>query len=98
MTIKAPVSPAYGTGITVSPGAASASTTIRKGNKQLILTNLGANPCYVHAGTNGVTADASDYPVPAGAQVVITRAEGDDTLAHISPLGTTLHVMGGEGF
>lgn len=98
MTIKAPIQPAYTTGQTLSPGAASAVATITRGNKQQILTNLGANVCYVRIGVGAIVATAADYPVPAGAQVVVTRSEADTALAHISPLGTTLHVMNGEGF
>lgn len=99
MTIKAPISPAYGKGIAVAPGAATANATIEKGNKQHILTNTGANPCYVRIGKGAaLTASAADYLVPAGAQVVVTRSMDDDTIAFIAPLGTTLHAIPGEGF
>lgn len=99
MTIKAPVQPGYGTGQIVNPAAGAATANLTAGSKQLILTNQGANPAYVRVGQTGLaTATTADYPVPAGAQVVITKAMGDDKLSHISPLGTTLHVMNGEGF
>jgi len=99
MTIKAPVQPGYGTGQTVSPGAAAAAATLTPGSKQLILTNLGANVCYVRVGQVGqAAASTADYPVPAGAQVVVSKGHGDNQLSHISPTGTTLHVMNGEGF
>jgi hypothetical protein len=98
MTTKAPVQPCYKTGQTVSPGAGAATANLTTGSKQLILTNLGANPAYVQVGSGTFAATIADYPVPAGAQVVITKAMGDDKLSHISPLGTTLHVMNGEGF
>jgi hypothetical protein len=98
MTIKAPVQPAYNTGQTLSPAAGAATATLTTGSKQLILTNLGTNPCYVRVGTGTITATTNDYPVPAGAQVVITKAMLDDKLSHISAAGTTLHVMNGEGF
>jgi hypothetical protein len=99
MTIKAPVQPGYGTGQTLAPGAASATITMTGGSKQLILTNLGANPAYVRVGGADIKpATVADYPVPAGAQVVITKAADDNKLSHISPLGTDLHVMNGEGF
>lgn len=98
MTIKAPVQPGYGTGQTVTPGAAAATVTLTIGSKQLILTNLGTNPCYVRVGQSVANASISDYPVPAGAQVVISKAQGDNQLSHISAVGTTLHVMNGEGF
>lgn len=97
--IEAPVSPAYGTGNAISPGAAPGTAAIIKGNRQQILTNLGANVCYVRIGKNGMpAASTSDYPVPAGAQLVVTRSIDDDTIGFISPLGTTLHTIGGEGY
>lgn len=99
MTIKAPVQPGYGTGQTLTPGAAAATATLTIGSKQLILTNLGTNPCYVRIGqTTVANASTSDYPVPAGAQVVISKSMADDKLSHISAAGTTLHVINGEGF
>lgn len=98
MTIKAPVQPGYGTGQTLTPGAAAATATLTIGSKQLILTNLGANVCYVRVGQSVANASTSDYPIPAGAQVVISKAQADNQLSHISATGTTLHVINGEGF
>lgn len=99
MTARQPVQPAYGSGQTLTPAAAAATVTIAKGNKQLILTNLGANVCHVRVGNTSIAnATTADYPVPAGAQVVISKSDEDDKLSHISASGTTLHVMNGEGF
>ena len=98
MTIKAPIQPGYTTGQIVNPASSAAPLTLIAGSKQLIITNLGANLCYVRVGSGTITATNNDYPVPAGAQVVISKAQDDDKLSHISPLGTTLHVMNGEGF
>ena len=99
MTIKAPIQPGYGTGQTLTPGAGAATATLTPGSKQLVLTNLGANPAYVRVGGADIgSATVADYPVPAGAQVVISKADQDNKLSHISPLGSTLHVMNGEGF
>lgn len=98
MTIKAPVQPGYGSGQVLTPGAAAATATLRTGSKQLILTNLGTNVCYVRVGQSVANASTADYPVPAGAQVVISKAMDDNQLSHISATGTTLHVMTGEGF
>lgn len=99
MTVKSPVQPGYGTGQIVAPAAAAATANLNPGSKQLILTNLGANLAYVRVGQAGQKdASTADYPVPAGAQVVVTRGESDDKMSHISPLGTSLHVMNGEGF
>jgi hypothetical protein len=98
MTIKAPVQPCYGTGQILSPAVTSATATLTPGSKQLIMTNLGANICHVRVGQSVAAASTADYPVPAGAQVVISKAEGDNQMSHISATGTTLHVMNGEGF
>lgn len=99
MSVKARIQPAYGSGQTLAPAAASATVAIPRGNKQAILTNLGANVCYVRIGAVGLgAATAADYPVLPGKQVVLTRSDEDTQLSHISPVGTTLHVMNGEGF
>lgn len=98
MTIRAPVQPVYGSGAVVTPAAASASVTINAQSKQMILTNLGANVCYVRIGNGTVVASTADYPVPSGAQLVVSKGDGDNVLAHISAAGTTLHYMPGEGF
>jgi hypothetical protein len=99
MTIAAPIQPGYGTGQAISSTSSAATVTIAAASKQVVLTNMGANLAYVRIGSTGLpNASAADYPVPAGAQLVVTRAETDDKLSHISPLGTTLHVMNAEGF
>lgn len=99
MTTRAPIQPAYGSGQVLTPAAASATVSIAKGNKQQVLTNLGANVCYVRIGAVGLgAATTADFPIPAGAQVVVTRSDDDTQLSHISASGTTLHIMGGEGF
>lgn len=99
MTTRAPVQPAYGSGQTAASAAGSATVAIPRGNKQEVLTNLGANVCYVRIGASGLgPATAADYPIPPGAQVVVTRSDDDTQMSHISPTGTTLHYMGGEGF
>lgn len=96
--VKAPFQPTYGKGQVVTPAAGSANITIGKGNKNLALTNLGAAVCYVRVGTGAQTATTADYPIPPGGQVVIRKAEDDDSLAHISATGTTLSVIPGEGW
>lgn len=98
MTTRAPVQPAYGTGQVLAPAAASATAALTKGSKQLILTNLGAAVCYVRVGVGAPAATTADFPVLAGTRVVVTKAEADDSISHISATGTTLHVMNGEGF
>lgn len=96
--IETPIEPAMGTGAEVSPAAASASATIATGYRQLILSNLGANVCYVRTGLTTATATSADYCVPPGLQTVITIPPVHDKIAYISATGTTLHYQLGEGW
>lgn len=98
MSIRAPFQATYGSGQVVTPAAASADIVIGIGNKNLCLTNLGAAVCYVRVGVGIQVATTADYPVPPNAQVVISKAQDDDHLAHISATGTTLQVIAGEGW
>jgi hypothetical protein len=96
--ITAPFFPQYGTGALVTPGAASASSTVQKGTKNVILTNGGLNVCYVKLGQSGISASTADFPVLAGTQVALSKDQDFDTIAYISAAGTTLHIMNGEGW
>lgn len=99
MAVLYTFNPSYGSGITVAPGAASASSAMGRGRKSLCLTNLGSVVCYVRVGPSPQTATAADYPIPVGGQVTITKAQDSDTIAYIAPGGTgSLHIMSGEGF
>ena len=98
MTIKAPFQPAYTTGQVVSPAAAAASVTLLKNSKSVCLTNTGSNTAYVRISPTAANATTADYPVIAGSQVVIGKADDDISLSHISASGTTLHIICGEGF
>lgn len=88
--------PHYGSGQVVTPAAASANITIAEG-RNVVLTNLGANICYIRVGESSQTATTADFPVPPGAQVSITKDARHLNLAHISAAGTTLHVIVGLG-
>jgi hypothetical protein len=98
--IRAPFQPRYGAGQVVAPAAASANITIdaNKYNKNVCLTNLGAAVCYVRVGKGAQVATVADYPVPPNAQVVISKDQDDDSLAHISATGTSLQVLPGDGW
>lgn len=98
MSALQPFSPAYTSGQVVTPAAAAASITINKEAKQVCLTNTGAAICYVRVSDVAVSATTADFPVPAGQQAIITKAEGQGILSHISATGTTLHVITGEGW
>lgn len=97
MAVGTAFSPAFGSGQVVTPAAAAASVTIEKAAQSVCLTNLGANVCYVRTAATSATATTADYPVPAGAQCVITKPDGHAVLSYISAAGTTLHIMTGEG-
>lgn len=96
MSALLPFNPSYGQGQVVAPGAASASVSLRKGDKQVMLTNQGVNLCYVRIAAGN--ASTADYCVMAGQQVTLTKADDDVTLSHISALGTTLHIITGNGW
>lgn len=99
MAIRAPIQPSYGTGSIVSATAVSASRALNSQAKQVILTNQSANPIYVRVGNGAQTATTADYAVPPNSQVVISKGDGDDTIAHIAPAGSSaMHIMTGEGF
>lgn len=97
MAITTAFSPAYGSGQTVSPAAAAASITLANTGNSICLTNTGTNICYVKVSAAATSATTADYPVQAGAQVILTRDPQQTVLSHISASGTTLHVMLGEG-
>lgn len=103
MTIRQPIAPSYGSGvISVLAAAGTASVNLPQ-TRQIIITNQGANPVYVRLGSTMFSATVpaattADYPVPPNAQVVITGGYDDTRVNLLSPAGTTVHVMGGEGW
>jgi hypothetical protein len=100
MAVQAAFNPAYGSGVTVAPGVASASSTIGLGNKALVITNLSASVVsYVRVGNNPLTATIADYTVPPNTQIALSKDGQHDTIAYIAPAGGgSLHIMSGEGY
>lgn len=99
MTEVTTFAPSYTKGITVAPGTVSASSTIGAGSKSLCLTNLSTTVCYVRVSSVAATATAADYPVPAGAQVSISKPQDDGIVSYVTAAGTaSLHIIPGEGF
>ena len=92
-----PFSPSRGANQVVSPANASASVSIDKAARSVRLVNSGANICYVRIGTGAQTATTADMPVRSAESVIVTKADGEDTLAYISAAGTTLNIQDGEG-
>lgn len=97
MTVRAPFQGQRGANKVLTPAAGSASTAISVGTKSVRLVNVGANICHVRIGQGAQTATTADTPIRAGSEIVLTKADDDDTLAHISAAGTTLHAQTGEG-
>jgi hypothetical protein len=97
MTIKAAFQPRRGANLTATPGAASASVALDSQAKSVRLVNNGANVCFVRIGAGAQTATTADMPVRAGSEIIVSKGDGDDTLAHISATGTTLYIQTGEG-
>lgn len=92
-----PFNPQRGANQVVTPGAASASVAINAVSKSVRLVNSGANICHVRIGTGAQTATTADLPIRAGSEVIVNKGDGENTLAHISAAGTTLHIQTGEG-
>jgi hypothetical protein len=97
MTIRAPFQPRRGVNQVLTPAAASASVSIDPQAKSVRLVNAGEAICHVRIGAGAQTATTADLPVLPGSEIVVSKGDGDDTLAHISATGTTLHVQTGEG-
>jgi len=97
MSILAPFQPRRGQNLTATPAASSASVSLDSQAKSVRLVNNGSNICFVRIGAGAQTATTADMPVRAGSEIVVSKGDGDDTLAHISATGTTLYIQTGEG-
>jgi len=95
-----PFAPAYGSGVVVTPGAASAVQFIANNATAVEITNTGTVTCAVcFAETSSVTASlTTDYIILAGMKVVITKPRDWKYFAHIGTAAGSLHVIPGEGF
>lgn len=101
MSASQAFNPAYGTGLTITPAAASAAVAMIPGTKNLRVCNTGAAIGYFRTGriSDGTpVATAADMPVPAGQTVTVTIFQDHDRIATISATGTTFSVIRGEGF
>ena len=93
-----PFSPVYGSGVSVTATSSSQSATIINGTIGAVVTNTGANLAYVNFGVNGDAATSTDYLVLPSSQVVLPKGRDSTSFRYISPSGTTLHVICGQGF
>ena len=97
MTIRAPFQPTRGANQVTTPAAASASVNVDPFSKTLRLVNVGLNICHVRVGEGPQTATTADLPLPSGTSIFVQKGQGEDTVAFISAVGTTLHIQPGEG-
>lgn len=97
MSIETPFQPQRGANLVATPSSSSASVTLVGSAKSVRLVNSGANICHVRIGTGAQTATTADMPVRPGSEIVVGKAGEENTLAHISATGTTLHIQVGEG-
>jgi hypothetical protein len=97
MSIYAPFQGNNGQNQVQVVGAFSLSVNVAAVNKSVRLVNVGANICHVRIGEGAQTATIADTPIQSGESLVVQKAGGDDTVAHISADGTTLHIQPGEG-
>lgn len=98
MSVRAPFNPRRGSNQVLTPAAGSASIAIDAQAKSVRLVNSGAtNICHVRIGVGAQTATTADLPVLPGESIIVSKGDGENTLAHISAAGTTLHVQTGEG-
>lgn len=93
-----PFSPVYGSGVSVTATSSSQSATIQDGSIGVVVTNTGTNLAYVNLSPNGGAATSADYLVLPSSQVVLPRSDEVTSFRYISPAGTTLHVICGQGF
>jgi hypothetical protein len=103
MSALQPFSPHYGTNQVVTPAAGSATIIIDGQDKQVRVVNTGAAKGYfrvfsITAIPGGSAATVADCCVASGGTAIVTKAEGQDRLSHISAAGTTFEVMTGEGW
>jgi hypothetical protein len=91
--------PSYNTNIVATPAATSASVAISPHDLCVRLVNSGVNICFVKVTENADTATATtaDLPILPGSSIIIRKSFGYKRLAHISALGTTLHIQTGDG-
>lgn len=97
MTMRAPFNPQSGANQVVTPAAASAQVNINPKSKSVRLVNAAAGICHVRIGEGAQVATVADIPVLPNSDLVVSKAEGHDTVAYISAAGTTLHIQTGEG-
>jgi len=97
MTMRAPFNPKQGANQVLVSGSSSSSVAIDAVSKSVRILNSGMSVAHFRIGSGTQTATTADTPIYGGADIIVSKADGQGTFAHISPVGTTLHVQPGEG-
>ena len=90
--------PSPGTGRAVTAGAAAEITDLSKSDRQVVITNLDASVyAYVRIASVG-NASATDFPVPPGRQVCLTKGPDATRISYFSAGTPALHICTGNGW
>jgi hypothetical protein len=94
-----PFKPIYGAGQPATATAVADSLTVDANAKQLSLSNMGLNICYIRVSTSALNAaTTADYPLLPGGKEIITKDAGENIISFIAPDGdTTIHIIPGSG-
>ena len=83
--------------VSVAPSGASASATFTTGinSQSCLVQNTGSAIAFIKFSVGAATATTSDFPLPAGAIVVLDKGNADTFSAYSA--GTTVYATAGEG-
>lgn len=87
-----PFAPTYGSNQNATASTTPASITLNKGDTSVRILNIGAQTLYVRIGksTNAsLTVATTDLPVRSSSEIIIRKANDDDTLYYRSGSSTT---------
>ena len=96
--VALPFTPSFGTGQTLTTGAASASVALAKDDKSIRVYNFGpTNTAFIRFTAGASNATSSDFAVPLGGSVTLYKGNAD-TFSHIQRTGAvTLYIITGNG-
>lgn len=86
-----------GGNIKVFPSSTSNSANIDSSSRLVRFVNEGSNICYVRIDSNTQTATTSDTPVLPGETIILSKGEGQGSVAFIAPNPTVLNIQPGAG-
>jgi hypothetical protein len=82
----------------ITTSGTSQSVTISESSNSVRLVNTGTtNPCHVRIGRGSQTATTADTVVRANSEIVLRKADGENTVAVLQSGGaTTLYIQPGQ--